>query len=257
MRMPSLKRQVKFLDKRTLWKSGAGFTLIELMVVLVIFVLIAGVILANYAGLRTARNLKIAQNELVSNLRKIASYTLSSRAINGTQAVQYYLLKLDAQVPDKYTIEAIYDVTSSPKLAANVETINLPQGIKFSAVAPFVIDRPDPNIEFPNTIPPTGSKDVTAANGNTTPCALVAYKLPFGNIIVNSGSDTLYPSNTGCTFNNFVNDDYAKIKNFVANSPTNTAVKNSVLIITLSSADGQLTKTVTVNGLTGSITFSP
>ena len=227
------------------------------MVVLVIFATITGIVLANYAGLRTARNLKIAQNELVTNLRKISSYTLSSRAINGSQAVQFYLLKLDTQAPGKYTIEAIYDVTTSPKLAAEIETIYLPQGIQFSSIAPFVIDRPDPNIDFPNTIPPTGSLDVSALNGNISSCALVAYKLPFGNIIVNSGRDNLNTSNTGCTFNNFSNDDYVKIKNFVANSPTNTAVNNSVLIITLSSTDGTLTKTVTVNGLTGAITFSP
>jgi prepilin-type N-terminal cleavage/methylation domain-containing protein len=131
-----------------------GFTVVELMVVLVIFATITGIVLANYAGLRTARNLKIAQNELVTNLRKISSYTLSSRAINGSQAVQFYLLKLDTQAPGKYTIEAIYDVTTSPKLAAEIETIYLPQGIQFSSIAPFVIDRPDPNIDFPNTIPP-------------------------------------------------------------------------------------------------------
>ncbi len=236
------------------FNSEKGFTLIELMVVLVIFVLIAGVVLANYTGLRTERNLKIAQNELVSNLRKIASYTLSSRALNGNQAVQYYLLKLDTTTPDRYTIEAIYNVSTSPQLATNVETVYLPQGVRFAQTTPFIIDRPDPNIQYPSA--PSELRDVTSANASS--CALIAYKLPFGTIILNSGAiPTPTSLNVGCAFNNFNNDDYAKIKNFVANSPTSSAVNNSIMVITLTSVDGSLTKTVTVNGLTGAITFSP
>lgn len=224
-----------------------GFTLVELMVVLGIFGLLLSVILANYAGLRGARNLKIAQSELVSNLRKIQSYTLSSRALNSTQAVQYYILKFDSATPDRYTIQALYNVSSAPQLATNIETIMLPQEIRLSAASPFQIDRP----------PIGGSAD----NYDTPPfaasCLLVAYKLPFGRIIFNNGCN---PNNPASDPYSLVDtDDYSKIKNFVADTPSNsyTASDNTILTFTLTTTDGKLSKTVTVNGITGAVTFSP
>ncbi|MBL8029793.1 MAG: type II secretion system protein [Candidatus Doudnabacteria bacterium] len=230
-----------------------GFTLIELMVVLSIFLVILGVLLANLAGLRTARNLKIAQNELVSNIRKVQSYSLSSRALNGTQAVQYYLLKFDTTTPDRYFIQAIYDASTSPKLVTNVETIFLPQSVRLASSSAILIDKPP--LQFPS--PPSDSTDIKQENNNTSPCALLAFRLPFAKIIINGGKDLLYSNNTGCTFASFTNDDYAKIKNFVANSSSNTAVANSIFTITLASTDGKLSKTVSINGLTGAIVFSP
>lgn len=229
-----------------------GFSLIELMVVLAMFGIILGLIMVNFSSLRNARNLKIAQNELVSNLRKVQSYTLSSRALNATQPVQFYLLKFDTATPDRYTVQAMYNLSSSPQLNQNVETIMLPQGVRFSTSTPFIIDRP--NLQYPND--PTDSGDVTLSNGNITTCALVAFKLPFGNVIVNSGTDVINSANNGCRFNNFSNDDYTKLKDFVVNTSTNTASNNSIITITLISQDGKLKQTVTLNGITGAVTFS-
>jgi prepilin-type N-terminal cleavage/methylation domain-containing protein len=237
--------------------SKDGFTLIELLVVLSIFLMLTGLIIANYSGLRSGRNLKIAQNELVSNIRKIQSYSLSSRAVGGTQVVQYYLLRFDTSVPDKYYLDAIYDVSTSPKVLLGIETYNLPQGIKLASTTPsfgaFLIDRPP--IQYPS--PSSDSADVKSASDlPTNPCVLLAFKLPFASMIFNGGTDQVNSLNKGCRYNTFVGDDYKKIKDYVANSSTNTAVGNSILTINLSTDDGKLGSTVTVNGLTGSVTFS-
>lgn len=224
-----------------------GFTLIELMVVLSIFAVLLGAMFVNLAGLRGARNLKIAQSELVSNIRKIQSYTLSSRAINGTIPAQFYLLKLDAAVPDRYTIQALYDVTSTPKLYTNIETIMLPQGIKIASTTssfPFIIDRP----------PIGGTADSYDSPPAPANCVLIAYKLPYGNNIFANGCSPSNPSTNPYVLTD--SDDYVRLKNFAANSPTNSVSNNSILTVTLSTTDNKLSRTVIINGINGTVTFS-
>ena len=122
-----------------------GFTLIELIVVVAILGIVLGLVTVNIAGQRNARNLNIAQNELISNIRKIQSYTLSARNVFGNQPASYYVMKFDLANPTQYTIQSMYDVTVSPKIR-DIETINLPKGITFSGINPIQIkDRKDPN----------------------------------------------------------------------------------------------------------------
>ena len=218
-------------------KAHQGFTLIELMVVLTIFGVLIGILLVNLAGQRLPRNIKIAQNELVTNLRKLQSYTLSSRAIFGNQPAQFYVMKLDLAQPEQYTVQAIYDVSTAPKLADNLEVIHLPQGIRLAASNAFQIDRP----------PIGGSPDSYDSPPTTiNNCLLVAFKLPFGKVISNNGcSQTSPPFQIG--------DDYGKIKDFEINSVFNTASENSSIAIQLTDEAGTLAKTVTINGILGVI----
>lgn len=212
---------------------SSGFTLTEILVVLSIMGVLLGVFLVNFAGLRGARNLKIAQNELVSNIRKMQSYALSSRVLSNGQPAQFFLLKLDTTNKRTYTLQAIYNVNVQPQLAAEVEKFQLPEGIVISG---FALDRP----------PLAGGSDFydipPAPMAN---CVLLSSKLPFGKSLVSNG----------CDFSNFSSDAYAKLKDFVTNNPSSTVSDNSVLVIRLSTITGNLTKTVTVNGVSGTVTF--
>jgi hypothetical protein len=75
--------------------------------------------------------------------------------------------------------------------------------------------------------------------------------------------------NTSCTPNNITSpytigssDDYMKPINFVTNVPCSsdpiacTLSTGSVMAITLTDTDNTISKTVTVNGITGSVTFN-
>src|SRR5438105_10754499 len=117
------EKQIRLISKRQ-----SGFTLIELLVVIFIMGLLAGLLTLNLAGQRVARNIQIAQNQLVSNIRKIQGYTLSSRNVSQNQPAEYYVMKFDLANPYQYTIQAIYNVGSSPTLA-NVEVIKFPTDI--------------------------------------------------------------------------------------------------------------------------------
>ena len=232
-----------------LMKSGAGFTLIELMVVVAIMVMLSSVMVLNISGQRAPRDLKIAENELVSNIRKIQSYTLSRRALPSGNIADYYLMKFDLNNPTQYTVQALYNTNSTPHYLENVETINFPPNIRIAPVLnnPITIRRQQaPNIQNPQN------------------CALAAFAAPFGKVILNDGCNQAawVANNSG---NNSTSDDYEKIIEFNSNidcaignsnPPTCTRSADSVMTITLTTNDGALTKTVTVNGITGAITFN-
>ncbi len=138
-------------------KSQTGFTIIELLVVLAIMGVFFGLVLANYAGTRGRRDIKIAQNELVTNIRKVQSYVLAARD-SSAGPVKYYVLKFDTSNSTRYVIEAVQtDFTLSPPL----ETINLPRGITIQSIA---------------VQQPLGSSTTTPG------CVQVAFSLPFNKM---------------------------------------------------------------------------
>ncbi|QQS22788.1 prepilin-type N-terminal cleavage/methylation domain-containing protein [bacterium] len=102
-----------------------GFTVIELMVVFVIMVLLtsAGIVIWNQQKPR--RTLAIAQNETITNLRKVQAYAVSSRNLPTGEAPKYYLTRFEGGA-SSYTVHAIASTSFS---YYDVETINLPSGV--------------------------------------------------------------------------------------------------------------------------------
>jgi len=204
------------LRSKKLRVASRGFTLIELLVVISIMALIAGSVIANYAGQRPLRNIRIAENELVTNIRKVQSYSLSARNILGNIPVQYYVMKFATSTPNQYIIEGLYNVQTPPIQLRDVESIKLPDGIKLSA--PLV-------------------------NNASTTCALLAFKLPFADILADT-SCVGGPPTVGGT------DDYQKIISFIANN-SGTVTNDSKIVFTLQDQTGTLTRKVLVNSITG------
>jgi len=187
-----------------------------LLVVLSIMSIIGFGVIANYAGTRSARNLHIAVNELVTNIRKIQSYTLSSRNLPNGSAPDFYLAKFDTNNAKQYVLEGMYNTKSSPAYIVDIETIPLPQGVFIS-----------------------GTSVGAAAAG----CTLAAFQLPFARILANSRC-TGGPPQAG------IGDDYQKFINFVVNNSASTVSSDVNTIITLKTDTG-LTAGVMINGTTG------
>jgi prepilin-type N-terminal cleavage/methylation domain-containing protein len=206
-----------------------GFTIIELLVVLSIMGIVLTLFLVNLAGLRGARNTKLAQNKLVTDIRKIQSNTLSSRDVLPGTPSQIYVLKLDLANPRQYQIQVIYDINTSPKLMT-VETVYFPPGVRFSVSQPIVIDRP----EFLSDRQPQN-------------CALIAYKAPFAKSIMTDGCSVGNPV--------FNSDSYQSLKNFVTNTEASLSSTDSVMTIKITDESGQNTRTVIVNGISGLVSF--
>ncbi|HYV33356.1 MAG TPA: prepilin-type N-terminal cleavage/methylation domain-containing protein [Candidatus Limnocylindria bacterium] len=226
-----------------------GFTLIELLVVIAIMGLLSTLMIVNLGTQRGARNIGIAENELVSNIRKAQSNTLSSRLLPSGESAQFYILKFDLSRPTEYKIQAMYNVSSVPKLV-DIETINLPPNIQFESVSgsTITINRPSiPTIQ--NINGPTG-------------CALVVFAAPFAKTLLNTGCTPVALPPGPYTIAN--TDDYQKILNFVANGDCDafnnpfgcTVSTDSTMTIVLSDREHSVSKTVTVNAITGSVIFS-
>lgn len=196
-----------------------GFTLIELLVVISLMVMIVGAVIANYAGTRSARNLRIGANELVTNVRKVQSYALSSRVLPGNIPAQYYVIRFNPSISassTSYVIEGLYDTNTSPAKIQDVEQVVLPQGITITGVS---------------------------VNGTMSTCLLLAFELPFARVLADSQCSGGPPVITDT-------DDYKKILNFVLNNADTSVTSDSLSVITLSNGNGDQSK-VLINGVTG------
>jgi prepilin-type N-terminal cleavage/methylation domain-containing protein len=245
---------VKIYFKNNWLKNSNGFTLIELMVVVTVMMVLATVFIVNIAGQRANRDIKIAQNELVSNIRKTQSYVLSSRLLPNGQIAQYYILKFDLSDPTTYKIQALYDTSFAPKLI-DVETIKLPPNIQIATTSASNLA-----INVKRSLNPTLQPIYTN-------CAIVSFAAPYAKVVFNDGCNPINSSLSPVNLN-FTHDYYLKVINFQnniacdvnngnpANPPVCTASTDSIMTITLTDKNKKIFKSVSINGITGAVTFN-
>ncbi len=194
-----------------------GFTLIELIVVIALMAVIATLFLANYNGLRGPRNLKLAQNQMTTNIRKIQSYTLSARnvTVGGTVAAKYYVVQASAN-SNQYTIQTI---DTNYVLNSAQETVSLPNGISISSIQYVTPD------------------NVT----NTASSIQVAYAAPYAKVLTYTPTD--------CSSSSFLTalQDAACVLN----------LSDRKTIFTLRDSVSATTKTVTIYGISGKVEAGP
>lgn len=140
-----------------------GFTITELLVVLVIMIMLATVIIIDFNRQRGTRNANIAKNETVTNLRKVQSYMLSSRNIEEGVPAKYYIAQFKKGEPS-YTVQAI---DNTFEFHDNLETINLPSNINFLSLI----------------------QTDTIGNAEPAECMQIAFSAPFGTMYVFSSRD--------------------------------------------------------------------
>ena len=88
-----MKSKTQQIDSR--FNSQAGFTLVELLAVIAIMTIIMGALVIDFAGQRGRRNIVLAGNEVVTNLRKVQSNILSSKNIPGGAPAKYYIAEFN------------------------------------------------------------------------------------------------------------------------------------------------------------------
>jgi prepilin-type N-terminal cleavage/methylation domain-containing protein len=257
------KQNLKFKIQNS--KFRQGFTLVELMSVVVIMVILVTAVVINLASQRESRDIIIAENLLVSNIRMAQSYTLSARTLPNGQSPQYYALKFDMTRPTQYTIEAIFNVNSSPQMM-DIQTVQLPNNIRFAAVNfpvfPIIIDRSAANDGYPTSTTATLTNDGFLQPVGANGCALIAFAAPFGKTIFNGGCSPTSPGSFPYTLQ--PTDDYQKIVNFRNNTgcdlntnpPSCTASTDSQMTITLTNASNTLSKRIKVNAVSGIVSFN-
>jgi prepilin-type N-terminal cleavage/methylation domain-containing protein len=119
--------------------AQSGFTLWEMLFVVGILAVFYALVIGNYGQSRVAQNLKNAQYEMITNIQKARSYSLSGRHIQGFSP-KYYIVKIEAPgsggTVTSYSVQGIaYDAGNNVDVQYdgnpndNLETIPLPQTV--------------------------------------------------------------------------------------------------------------------------------
>lgn len=117
------------------YKFQNGFTLLELLAVIAIMGILASVFMVNFNAQRVPRDLNIARNETITNIRKVQSYTLSSRDTFGMANKFYVITFMDGA--SSYIIGSI-GINPTDKLFTYKvqEVVNLPGRVRQSINGP-------------------------------------------------------------------------------------------------------------------------
>lgn len=159
--------------------SESGFTLWEMLFVVAILAVFYGLILTNFSTARVAQNLRSGQNELITTIQKLHSYSLSGRQIQAFSP-KFYILKIQAPGSGASTtqyavqgvaydsvndVDRIYDGSANP----NLETIFFPQTVSVKEMKLVVkgIAKPDPT------------------------CAQIMFSVPYGRAYINENCANL------------------------------------------------------------------
>ena len=191
-----------------------GFTLIEMMVVISIMALISTALVIAYGRQGGVRGLKIGQSEMVTNIRKAQSYTLSGRGFAtkaGTIAPKYYALRFEGGT-NRYILQGI-DVENES--IVDLESYSLPSEISIQSVS----------------VMQGSGKPVDVKNVS------VVYSSPYGKMYAYSSAID------GCE---------SELVNVVKNPGCLLSTADRAVQITLTDKQGT-TKTVTLYGVSGSV----
>ncbi len=142
-------------------QNSQGFSLIELIVSIAIIVTLVSVFLVNFAGLSKSRNLNVGTNNLVSDLHKIQSFSLSSQDLSVGKPATIYGVVFNNNAASYNLIG--FDNTVPVAVQSTISSVNLP-----------------PNT-FINSVLVTKADNTTAAPTSIT----ILFKIPFGRVLTN------------------------------------------------------------------------
>lgn len=160
------------------FNSQAGFALVELLAVLAIMTIILGALVIDFAGQRGRRNIVLAGNETVTNLRKVQSKILSSKNISDGVPAKYYIAEFKPG-ETKYTVQAI---DNNYTFYDNLETISLPSKVSISSME-INLPEGDQIIQKETTDSIEVKKETESLK-----CLQVIFSAPFGRMYTNSAN---------------------------------------------------------------------
>jgi prepilin-type N-terminal cleavage/methylation domain-containing protein len=127
-------------------KDQQGFTLIELIVVISIMVTLTSMFLLNYGDLGKKRAVTLAKNNVVSDLRKMQSFALSSRDIRTGVLAGDYGVSFSTATPSAYNLIADDN-------QGNRQPIIITNHVPATAVLYQIqVLRPDGSVVFPTYV---------------------------------------------------------------------------------------------------------
>jgi len=114
-----------------------GFTIIELLVAIAIFIVVTGLIVANFRRGARSDELRIAASGLASTLRRVQTMVQAGVLTNSTFPVGGYGVHVSITDPSHYFVFADFNNNKNYESSSeNLETINLPPNILIDQITP-------------------------------------------------------------------------------------------------------------------------
>jgi len=141
-----------------------GFTLIELMVSVAIILILTSVVIAQFGPLSKSRNLKHSRDNMISDIRKVQSFSLSAKNVSGTTPSSAYGIILDTASANTYRL--IAEDNANPVNRTTLETIKLPENTYIKTIS-------------------VKKSDGTIINTNSL---TIFFKVPYGRVLSSYGT---------------------------------------------------------------------
>lgn len=160
------------MRKKNNVSCDGGFSLIELLVVMLIVSILSVAILANYRSGQKRYALVQAEQKLISDLRRAQNMAISGARPSGS--FRGYGISVDKNHNDSYIFfGAVNSNQGNDRIDEEIEKINLPSGIEIADIASganrlsIYFEPPAPTIYF-TRVPPNSSlsQSITLQNGD-------------------------------------------------------------------------------------------
>ena len=140
-------------------KSGTGFTIIELLVVMAIIVIVSGLVLANWRGGEKQYALQRAANKLAQDIRRVEEFAMSARAFQGQIPKGGYGIYFKISEKDHYILFADLNGNNHYDSGSDglVEDIKIEKEVQISQLSAsplhITFTPPDPTVTIkPNAL---------------------------------------------------------------------------------------------------------
>ena len=123
------RRGLADLKDKDKFKNSAGFTLVELIVVVTMTIMLTSIILVNFRPLREQQEINLATQDMISKIREVQNYVLSGRTLPVVdEAARSYQIIFTSDF-SSYAINYVISTGTT-----TLEVVNLPQNMKVQQV---------------------------------------------------------------------------------------------------------------------------
>ncbi len=191
--------------KQTQTQSESGFTLIEMMVVIAIFVIITAIVLSSLPRFRERTRLDLVAQEVALLVRQAQTFTTSTRAFGSATNFPSYGVYFKKGDPDPDTLILFADKIVDKKYNGTacgqtnsecLEQFTLPKSIKIAKIISPSPNCPEQDYVHISFVRP--ETDAYFVSGNAPHCSPSSYEITLQN---NESSDpatkTIHVWNTG------------------------------------------------------------
>ncbi len=186
--------------------SRSGFTLVELLVTLSIIAVFAAMMIVNFSNWRGPQFVKLAANELATNVSKLRSNSLSARSVLGNPA-KFYILKLTSgATASQYVVQSVSSSSPQDIFTDPLETIHMPGGTVIQSLT--LVDK---------------------NNNSTTPaCVQIVFALPFGRTYLDGSCSFSATAKSSSQLDAFVNSNLQVIVARSGTTSTKTIIVDGI-----------------------------